>query len=202
MDDEPIGHLPRHLGHQRAERAQQYRRRAERVGAGIEHGCHQGVAVVLTGKIQPAAVLPAGENGFQRLDVFAHARRRVTELDTEAVLDMRFYLGTDPEQEAALAERLQVPGLVGQVHGIARESHCDAGGDIQLRRMFAGQRQRQEGIPAALQCVYTVVADGGEAGGLGRGAAQLRIERAINFHAASSSMGDHPENATRGQPAR
>ena len=182
MHDQAVGHLPRHLGHHGAQGAQQHRGDAEVVGAGVEHGCHQGVPIVLAVKIQLGAVLPAGEDGLERLDVFAHTRRRALEVGTEALLDVGPDLGAYAQQEMPLAETLQVPGLVGQVHGIARKGHGDAGGDIHPRRVLTGQHQRQEGIRAALQGIDAVVTDGGQAGGLGSCIIETGVEWAVYFH--------------------
>ena len=140
------------------------------------------MAVVFAFEGHPVAVLPAGEDGLQGLDIFAHPRCGRAELDAKPVLDMGLDLGADAQQEAALAEGLQIPGLVGQVHGVAGEGHCDAGGNIQLRSVFAGQHQGQERVPATLQRVHAIVTNSRQARGFRGGTGQLGVERPVYFH--------------------
>ncbi len=182
VDDQPVRHLPRHFGHHGTQRPQQHRGWAEGIGAGIEHGRHQRVAIVFALKRHFPALLPAGEDCLECLYVLAHPRRRRTEFNPKAVLDMRLDLGADPQQEAALAEGLQVPGLVRKVHGIARKSDSDTGGYVQLRRVLGSQHQRIERVPAALEGINAIVSYGRKSRRFCCGIAQLGVERTIYFH--------------------
>ena len=77
-------------------------------------------------------ILPTIKYCFEGEYVVTHTCRRRAEVSTKAFFDMRFYLRANTEVKLPLTEVLQVPGLVGQVHGIARARPGDAGCDIHL----------------------------------------------------------------------
>ena len=53
---------------------------------------------------------------------------------------------------------LQIPAEVGDSHRVTRERHRDAGADLEPRRVFGGQQQRQEGVVVDLARPAAVVA--------------------------------------------
>ena len=95
---------------------------------------------------------------------------------------MRLDLGPNTQQELSLAEFLQVPGLVGQVHRVPRKGDGDTGCDIQAGRMIHGANQWQERIPTAFKRIDPIVTNGLQAFRLGTRIGQLGIKRPVDFH--------------------
>ncbi len=63
--------------------------------------------VELAAKVEPLARGPRREDGTQRTDELDHARHRLVEFGTVALLDLRADLRTKPQREAARREYLE-----------------------------------------------------------------------------------------------
>ena len=123
-----------------------------RLGPGLNMGVIRGVAVVLTGKSRRLPSCQQAKMAFQRLDVFACAPPGA-ELDTEAVLDMRFTWEPIPSRKRPLLNVCRSPGTVGQVVGLRGKatampvaiSSCGA-------CSLASASGRKD--PSCLQCIH------------------------------------------------
>src|SRR5207302_719346 len=84
------------------------------------------VAVKLAAEVELRVRVPAVPDRPHREDELAHSFRRMRPRGAEALLDVGLDLRPEPEDEATLRERLQVPAEVRQVHGAAGEGDGSA----------------------------------------------------------------------------
>ena len=101
MRDETVGRFASHCGHQRAEAADENRRRAKGIRAGIDGRDHQRVLVELAPVVQPVAGLPALPDRTHGQNIVAQPTHRRVPGRAEAPLDVGLDLSTQAEDEAA-----------------------------------------------------------------------------------------------------
>ena len=174
VDQQAIRHLAGHLGHETAHPGQEDRRAAPGVGAGIEHGGHEDVAVELAPEGEPAAVGPRGPDGPDGQDELPHPGCGVGPRHREALLDVGLDLGAQTEQEAALGQRLEVVGGGRHGHRIAGEGHGDPRAHLDPCGVLGRQDQGQERVVVDLGRPDPVVP--GRLGRLGLGDDPRRVE--------------------------
>ena len=72
---------------------------------------------------------------------------------------MAFHLRAKAEEKASVGELLQVPGELCGDHRASREGDGNGGAERELRRVLAGEQQRQERVVAGLGRQHAVVAE-------------------------------------------
>ena len=150
MGQEPVGHLARHLRHQRTDRGHVDLGRAVGAGRGAELGGHQRVAIELALKTQGFAFVPGPPDGPQGPHVVAHASGRFRPRHGETLLDVGFDLAAQPQYETPLAEALKIMGQVGHRHRAARKGNGHRGTQLDAPGGRRRQPQRQEGVRGVL----------------------------------------------------
>ncbi len=150
-DQQPVGYLSRQPDHLGAQPADGERWHAERVRTRVERGRHQGVGAELATEVEPLAELPRGEDGPQGGDELAHPGDRPIEGRAVALLHLGPDLGAEAQGEAASGQQLEVVGLVGQLHRVAREGDGHVGGQLEGGRGRGSQDERGEHVVGALE---------------------------------------------------
>ena len=179
---QPVGDLGRGPGHHRAERAEQHRRRTERVRAGDERRRHQRVLGVLAPEVQPGAVLPGGQDRLHRQHDLPHPRRGGRPRRAVPLLDVRLDLRPEPEPEPAAAHQLQVPRGVREVHRRARHRDRHVGHQVGGHPRRRGRRQRQEHVVRPLEREQPGRPGVDQLTGAGRGLVGPAVELYVEEH--------------------
>ncbi len=159
MELDTVGDLAGDLGHPLAHRGQEHPRRPVGVGAGMEHGRHQGVAVEVAAEVQLLAVVPARPDGPYGEDELTHPGRRLRPGHREPLLDVGLDLAPEPEDEPPAREVLKVVAEVRQRHRVAGERHRDAGAELEVVGVLGRQDEGEERIVAGLGAEDAVVPD-------------------------------------------
>lgn len=151
VNDPPVRHLSGHFDHAGTEARQMHRRRPRRAWPRAQKRGHQVVPVKASLEAQRRPLVPAPPDGPQRGHVFSHARVRMRPSFSEAALDVTAHLRAQTENEAPLREQLQVVGLIGADHRVARKSDGDGRCEADPGGGPRGQRQRQKRIVRPLE---------------------------------------------------
>ena len=140
MEAHPVADLAGHPQHRLADRGDgdRHHRQAGRLGREIRG--HQCELIVLALVIELPAGLPAMPDGAQGLDVIAQPRRRRAPRYSEPALVVAFDLAAQPEDEAPVRIRLEIPSLARHDGRAARERHGD-----RRRQLDPFGRQRRKG---------------------------------------------------------
>ena len=120
-------------------------------GAGIEERVHQTEPVELALPVGAGAVLERVPDGAHAPDVVGHPSGRPVEGHREAALDVRPYLGAEPEVEPAPAPPLEVPRDLGHRERAPRERDRDVGADLEPAGGARRKGEGQERVVARLE---------------------------------------------------
>ncbi len=188
MAEEAVAHLACDLRHQLADSREEDLRQAEvteflRVGR--EERGHQCVLVELATELQRRAVLPGVPDRTDGLDHLAHPGCRVAPLHREALGDVRLDLAAQPEHEAALRERLQIPADVREQHRVAGERDGDRRAELDRLGSLGGDGEREERIVGGLGRPDPRVAGRLEFGGAPAGLVDGTVQSGVDLHAAT-----------------
>ena len=130
VDVEAVGNLTGRTAHARIHPGEVDRDIRVIDGTRVEERVDQLETVELAFVVRARAVLKRVPNRAHAADVVGHARGRVIEGHGETALDVRPYLRTQPQVQAAAGIALQVPGGLRHREWRARESHRDVGADL------------------------------------------------------------------------
>jgi hypothetical protein len=146
MQPHPVADLAGDPEHRLADGGDRHRHHRQSGRLRREVGRHQGELVVLAPVIELFALLPAAPDRAQRLDIVAQPGCGRAPGDPEPALVVASDLAAEPQHEAPVRIRLQVPGLARHDRRAAREGDRDRRRQLDPLGREGGKGERREGV--------------------------------------------------------
>src|SRR5688572_17347390 len=146
MRVEAVTELPRELAHVRVHAGDPDRDLRVRDRSGAEERRHEREAVVVALEARLGAVLPAVPDCADAEDHLAEARAWCFPLDAEAPFVVAFHLCPEPEDEATLRLRREVPRDLRVHERAAWKGDGDGRAELDPLAVLPDERERQIGV--------------------------------------------------------